>query len=442
VIDNGSSDASTLETLQEARRAGVTVLEMSTPEAFEQKGRIISNFASETRDFDWIVPLDCDEILVTTDAGLGYSLDADEIRAEFRRLEATGKLIGRISHQFYNKPFSTGALPTAAEKVLIHARAEVELDKGFHLYDWGTNRPTVNSELIAPTAFAYIHFHNRPFDDLLARAREKLKLRVPDFASRTMASYRGDGQHLTKYFLMNAEAYGRSFATANISLEPLEEYGLSVPFSEPAKDVADRIAELKNPVNLEAHYDYSSATREELQEFLAQLRGVRTYLEFGAGGTTRVACEYGVQDVISIDTDLAHCERLIEHRRLRPFLDTRRLQLHHVDLGSVGDLGYPLEPPGEGQIDEYLSRTALAAGRQLVLVDGRYRVACCAALYEHVTETTVILLRDYFSRPSYEAVATLYEVTRRVDGMAILRKLDGRANAARRLLADSKSDPS
>jgi hypothetical protein len=441
VVDNGSSDPATLKVLEAARHDGITVVDAPSAEDFERKGEIISALIKGQRDVDWIVPLDSDELLVTTSDGLGYSLEAAAIHSEFERLRASGKLIGRISSQFYNIPFTTGAIRTGAEKVLVHSASEIALDKGFHLYDWGTNRPTVDPELIAQTNFAYLHFHNRPFDDLLARAREKLKLRVPDFSPRTMTAYRGDGQHLTKYFLMNAETYRQSFPRAAVSLAPLEEYGIHVPFAAPAEDAEDRIRELRNSVNLEAHYTRTSASQEELQEFLTQLRGVRVYLEFGAGGTTRVACEYGVQRVLSVDTDLDHCTELIAREHLRPFLDTNRLQMHHVHLGVVGQLGHTLDRPHEFQVQSYLGQAALATGAQLVLVDGRYRVGCCAALYPCVNESTVILLRDYFTRPVYQAVSELYAVVRRVDGMAVLRKVNGRAEQATELERIHMNDP-
>ena len=160
------------------------------------------------------------------------------------------------------------------------------------------------------------------------------------------------------------------------------------------------------------------------------------YLEYGSGGTTLLACEIGVQSITSVDTDLTFCTQLIERYKLRKYIDTGRLALRHVNIGPTGNWGYPISRPKDRQIHNYISWPKKVDAIDLILIDGRYRVAVAAAAALTVSTETVIMIHDYFIRPQYSVVEQFLVLVGRVEQLAIFRKLEGAEEKARAILRD------
>lgn len=146
------------------------------------------------------------------------------------------------------------------------------------------------------------------------------------------------------------------------------------------------------------------SSRERLE---ALLGGADCYLEYGTGGSTMLAARVGVPLSYCVESDAAWLTA-VEHR-LRAVEHRGRVVLLHADIGPTGEWGFPLAtPPGTAAADY-----ALDAWRRMredgvtpdfVLVDGRYRVACCLASLLHARPGTPILFDDYLDRPHYEVV--------------------------------------
>lgn len=134
----------------------------------------------------------------------------------------------------------------------------------------------------------------------------------------------------------------------------------------------------------------------------ALLNRSNCYLEFGSGGSTILAAGVGVPITISIESDsiwLEAVEKAVAALR-------GECVLLHVDLGRTGDWGYPVSEDHWKQWYRYpFVGWELCKARRLspdlVLIDGRFRLACFYASILFSAPGTIILFDDYTNRDHY-----------------------------------------
>ena len=188
---------------------------------------------------------------------------------------------------------------------------------------------------------------------------------------------------------------------------------------------------------------------ESARYFRDQLARARNYLEYGSGGSTVLANQL-VTNLVSVDSDASF---LADVRRTLSRHDRRAMaKLIHVNIGMTVDWGFPVfQKPTRRRVrrwEEYAKapwRYFRTIGQQpdLVLVDGRFRVACVleSLLSLSPLSETKILLDDYVDRPEY-AVVEDYADVKIVGRMAVLhpRRLVDRISV-RRLVRQYCADP-
>ena len=144
--------------------------------------------------------------------------------------------------------------------------------------------------------------------------------------------------------------------------------------------------------------------------FRNRISSSESYLEYGAGGSTLLAADAQVP-TISVESDPDYAESV---RAALPQGNCTKIIA--VDIGRTADWGSPLwtfkttkaiqrwkaypemGPSALGGIDRF---------PDFVLIDGRFRVACCLCVVKAAIEhqqPTQILLDDYVSRPQYSIV--------------------------------------
>lgn len=128
-------------------------------------------------------------------------------------------------------------------------------------------------------------------------------------------------------------------------------------------------------------------------------------LEYGSGGSTVLAARGGCR-VISVESDKAWAEKLAGV--LAGISD--KGHVHHVDIGPTAAWGFPKTPAKYGQFPNYAlsvwDRPDLGEP-DLVLIDGRFRAACLAAVLLRAKRPTTVLFDDYAERKYYHAVEKL-----------------------------------
>lgn len=162
-----------------------------------------------------------------------------------------------------------------------------------------------------------------------------------------------------------------------------------------------------------------------LKERLAE---ANCFLEYGAGGSTMFAANIGIETIYSVESD-------------RGFLDAVKTAVaeagsgatlidHYVDIGPTGAWGNPKDSSKATSWPLYASSIwskILEDGAEmpdLVLIDGRFRVACFLATLMFAKTGTMILFDDYHDRPHYHVVEKYLKPFFRSGRMAEFRTQD------------------
>ena len=140
---------------------------------------------------------------------------------------------------------------------------------------------------------------------------------------------------------------------------------------------------------------------KELEKFSSFLTPNCSYLEYGCGGST-VHASKSVAHVISIDSDPAWVEQVKEHVTCPHVIE-------HVDIGRVGNWGYPVDTSGVNSYYKYITQPWTIAKEKnitptVIFIDGRFRVACALYSVLQANLNTKLLVHDYFDRPQYHTI--------------------------------------
>jgi hypothetical protein len=175
------------------------------------------------------------------------------------------------------------------------------------------------------------------------------------------------------------------------------------------------------------------------------LRHTDHVMEFGAGGSTTLALKLGVRNLVSVESDAAWIGRIQADEAAARALDDARLKLYHADIGPIGMFGGPAKaslphywPNYHSKPWQYIDTGAL----DLVLIDGRFRVACIVEAIMRVDRRTVLAIHDFWNRPAYHRVLPFLTEIDRCETLGLFCvKQDFDRLSAQRLLDQAGSWP-
>lgn len=143
---------------------------------------------------------------------------------------------------------------------------------------------------------------------------------------------------------------------------------------------------------------------EALRRFLST---ADSFLELGAGASTVLAMDTGVRVITTIDTDGPLLDILENRFNLLGDSKKREFRAVLVDTRYAGKWGYPLGSRGNAFANNYLQAVRDSPLADLVLIDGRFRLASFIEIARRVSKPTTILWDDYASRGGYHAIETV-----------------------------------
>jgi hypothetical protein len=150
------------------------------------------------------------------------------------------------------------------------------------------------------------------------------------------------------------------------------------------------------------HSGHFPSSERELFESL--LPDARHYLEFGSGSSTLTALSAGVPRITSIDSDGALLTALSALApRYRAKEDNIFVPIP-LTATYTGRWGYPKGKNSVNFVAQYRKTLRDAPFADLVLIDGRYRVAAFFEVLRNVTGPTTVLWDDYTHRQEYHIV--------------------------------------
>lgn len=151
----------------------------------------------------------------------------------------------------------------------------------------------------------------------------------------------------------------------------------------------------------------SAMPPQESQYLRERLNKSKYYFEYGMGGSTRIAFETAVKQIHSVDTDWALCKALEVEWNSKNTHDSREFAYSFLDLGPIGDWGYPRGDVSPEPARQYAFSFLDASSLDLILIDGRFRAACFLAIVGRVAGPISILWDDYRDRPWYHEIESL-----------------------------------
>jgi hypothetical protein len=136
-------------------------------------------------------------------------------------------------------------------------------------------------------------------------------------------------------------------------------------------------------------------------EFLSGLAPrARIYGEYGVGASTSWMAEQTTARIIGVDSSAEWIGKV------RATVPPDRADLRHVDVGDLGSWGRPKDYRRRHAFRDYVEGLWTGDTRpDLVLIDGRFRVACFLKSCLEAAPGTPIVVDDYTRRPDYHVMA-------------------------------------
>jgi hypothetical protein len=153
---------------------------------------------------------------------------------------------------------------------------------------------------------------------------------------------------------------------------------------------------------------------KEKEVFRRYLSNCSNYFEFGSGGSTyRASITPNIKTITSVESDLIFSENI---KKLSPKID-----MIYVNIGPTRDFGNPTD---RSMIHLWKNYPAALQKRKkntdLVLIDGRFRVACALTVCLELPRSTVIF-HDFNNRQHYHCILPYFDLIESVDTLVILK---------------------
>lgn len=159
------------------------------------------------------------------------------------------------------------------------------------------------------------------------------------------------------------------------------------------------------------------------------LREKSTYLEYGSGMSTIFAMNY-CNNVISVDNHpdwYGKVNGYISELKQLPFYESVNVYHEFIYTGNVGDWGMPMDEKGWKMYHKYILAPWKIAFKyninpDIILIDGRWRVASFLLSLYFAKEGVTILFHDYKNRPHYHIVEEYIKPAEIIDTLAVFKK--------------------
>jgi len=170
--------------------------------------------------------------------------------------------------------------------------------------------------------------------------------------------------------------------------------------------------------------DYPFVMYSEEKELLKKyLSNAQNYLEFGTGGSTLFSLINSSVNITSVDTNLPWISFIKKYKIIKDNLGNR-LHIHFIDIGPTKYWGYPVNQEYKEKFPNFSSEIfEKESDFDLVLVDGRFRVACTLQTILHSTENKnpIIMIHDYSLRNEYKVVENFLDLVEKEKTLFIFK---------------------
>ena len=166
-------------------------------------------------------------------------------------------------------------------------------------------------------------------------------------------------------------------------------------------------------------------TEKELNVLHEYIDSSTHYLEFGSGESTIYASKSPrLITIDSVESSINYInENLMTNSTIDSALLSNKLCFHIIDIGETITWGYPKDKTKKHLWPNYaLSVFSQAKNYDLVLVDGRFRVACVLNYLINTPKNSTLIIHDFWNRSEYHILLKYLRLKKRVDSLGVFGK--------------------
>lgn len=167
--------------------------------------------------------------------------------------------------------------------------------------------------------------------------------------------------------------------------------------------------------------------KHDTEMFYEELNKCTTYFEFGSGGSTyQASIRPNIKKIYTVESDLKWLEKIKTEIGESPKIT----YIYHEMKTRPATWGRPGWNASNRQKMGYSDKirmlpTAEAKNIDLLLIDGRFRVACCLKSFDMLSDNCIIAFDDFLNRQhKYKEVLKYFKIikTTRDNKMALMKK--------------------
>jgi len=150
------------------------------------------------------------------------------------------------------------------------------------------------------------------------------------------------------------------------------------------------------------------------------------YLEYGIGGSTyQASLRKNIKHIISVENDILWINKI------EPLLEkTSNITIKYIEMNiKSNSWGYPNNNNLPIILSKYSSiiytlDPSFLQNIDMILIDGRFRVACCLKCFNVINNNCNILFDDFLNRPEYHIILDYYTIIENTSDntLVVLRK--------------------
>ncbi len=163
----------------------------------------------------------------------------------------------------------------------------------------------------------------------------------------------------------------------------------------------------------------------DLKLFYNYLNKSKIYYEYGSGGSTyQASIRSNIKKIYSVESD-QKWQKILKTKILKNNVN----YIFNKMNTAPNSRGYPGKNATNIQKIKYSNRIKKLNKRQqraidMILIDGRFRVACCLKCYNVIKNDCFILFDDFLNRKKYHIVLKYFNIVKKTadNKMVVLKK--------------------
>jgi len=152
-------------------------------------------------------------------------------------------------------------------------------------------------------------------------------------------------------------------------------------------------------------------THNEIKTLRHYIDRCKYYLEFGSGESTGYAKKSNkIKNVVSVESSRAFCKKL-------------DFGIWYINIGKTKKWGFPVDDSKKHLWPDYSMApfASYESNYDLVLVDGRFRVACTLQTILNTKRSCKIIIHDFWTRPEYSLLQQFLDRIDGIDSMGVFK---------------------